>query len=67
MPVITGIDSMDVLEQDLGIMKDFKPLNGSQMRELLARTIKPAQTGNYEKFKTATMYDGTALHPEWLG
>lgn len=21
----------------------------------------------YEKFKTATMYDGTALHPEWLG
>jgi len=65
--VITGIDSMDVLEQDLGIMKDFKPLDGGQMRELLARTMKPAQTGNYEKFKTATMYDGTALHPEWLG
>jgi hypothetical protein len=65
--VITGIDSMDVLDQDLGIMRDFKPLDGGQMRELLARTMKPAQTGNYEKFKTATMYDGTALHPEWLG
>ena len=65
--VITGIDSMDVLEQDLEIMKDFKPLDGGQMRELLARTIKPARTGNFEKFKTATMYDGTALHPEWLG
>ena len=37
------------------------------MRELLARTMKSAHTGNYEKFKTATMYDGTALHPEWLG
>ena len=24
-------------------------------------------TGNFEKFKTATMFDGTALHPEWLG
>lgn len=65
--VITGIESMDVLEQDLEIMKDFKPLDGGQMRELLARTMKSAQTGNYEKFKTGTMYDGTALHPEWLG
>jgi predicted aldo/keto reductase-like oxidoreductase len=65
--VITGIDSMEVLEQDLEIMKDFKPLDVGQMRDLLARTMKPARTGNYEKFKTATMYDGTALHPEWLG
>lgn len=65
--MITGIDSMAVLEQDLEIMKDFKSLNNGPMRELLARTMKPAQTGNYEKFKTATMYDGTALHPEWLG
>jgi predicted aldo/keto reductase-like oxidoreductase len=65
--VITGIDSMDVLDQDLEIMKDFKPLDGGQMRELLARTMKPARTGNYEKFKTATMHDGTANHPEWLG
>ena len=65
--VITGIDSMEVLEQDLEIMKDFQPLDAGQMRELLARTMKPARTGNYEKFKTATMYDGTALHPEWLG
>ncbi len=65
--VITGIDSMEVLAQDLEIMKDFKPLDAVQLRDLLARTLKSAQTGNYEKFKTATMYDGTALHPEWLG
>jgi predicted aldo/keto reductase-like oxidoreductase len=65
--VITGIESMDVLEQDLEIMKLFKPLDDGQMRELLARTQKFARTGAYEKFKTATRYDGTALHPEWLG
>ena len=65
--VITGIDSMDVLEQDLEIMRDFKPLDGGQMRELLTRTMKSARTGNYEKFKTGTVYDGTASHPEWLG
>ena len=65
--VITGIDSMDVLEQDLEIMRDFKPLDGNRLRDLLTRTTKPARTGNYEKFKTATVYDGTAQHPEWLG
>lgn len=65
--VITGIESLDVLEQDLEIMKEFKPFDGGQMRELLARTQKFARNGAYEKFKTATRYDGTALHPEWLG
>lgn len=65
--VITGIESMDVLEQDLEIMKDFKPLDGGQVRDLLARTRESARHGAYEKFKTATQYDGTALHPEWLG
>jgi len=65
--VITGIDSMDVLEQDLEIMKEFKPLDGGQVRELLARTMASARTGHYEQFKTATQYDGTAHHPEWLG
>jgi len=29
--------------------------------------MKSARTGNYEKFKTGTVYDGTASHPEWLG
>ena len=65
--VITGIDSMDVLEQDLEIMKEFKPLDSGQVRELLNRTLAFARTGHYEQFKTATQYDGTAHHPEWLG
>jgi len=65
--VITGIESMDVLEQDLEIMKEFKPLDVGQMREMLARTRESARNGAYEKFKTATRYDGTALHPEGLG
>lgn len=65
--VITGIDSMDILEQDLEIMKGFKPLDSDQMRDLLTRTMKPARAGSFEKFKTDTSYDGTAHHPEWLG
>ncbi len=65
--VITGIESLEVLEQDLKIMKEFKPLDGAQVRELLARTLASARTGQYEQFKTATQYDGTALHPEWMG
>ena len=65
--VITGIDSMEVLAQDLEIMRDYRPLDVAQIRELLARTNKAARSGNCEKFKTGTSYDGTALHPEWLG
>jgi hypothetical protein len=34
---------------------------------LLARTSDAAKTGQFEKFKTASSFDGTAHHPEWLG
>ena len=29
--------------------------------------VEERLAGRYEKFKTANVYDGTALHPEWLG
>jgi hypothetical protein len=34
---------------------------------LLARTAAAAADGGYEPFKTSSMFDGTARHPEWLG
>jgi aryl-alcohol dehydrogenase-like predicted oxidoreductase len=65
--VITGMDSMDVLEQNLEIVKNYKALDGGAMRELLARTLAAAESGKYEQFKTSSSFDGTAKHPEWLG
>jgi len=30
-------------------------------------TMQAASRGQYELFKTTSIYDGTATHPEWLG
>jgi len=65
--VITGIDSMDVLKQDLAAVRDFQPLSFEQMAALLRRTEGPAAEGHYELFKTNNVHDSTAKNPQWLG
>jgi hypothetical protein len=34
---------------------------------LLAKTAKAASRGEFEPFKTSSIFDGTAQNPEWLG
>jgi predicted aldo/keto reductase-like oxidoreductase len=65
--VITGIDSMEILKQDLEAVKKFQPLTEKQTADLLARTAQAASEGRFEGFKTTNGFDGTAKHPEWLG
>jgi predicted aldo/keto reductase-like oxidoreductase len=65
--VITGIDSMAILKQDLEAVKAFQPLTKKQMADLLARTAQAASLGKFEKFKTTNAFDGTAKNPSWLG
>jgi aryl-alcohol dehydrogenase-like predicted oxidoreductase len=65
--VITGCESMKDLEQALTAARTFKPLSADQVNEILKRTAQPAARGEYELFKTTSVYDGTATHPEWLG
>jgi aryl-alcohol dehydrogenase-like predicted oxidoreductase len=65
--VITGCESMENLEQALTAARTFKPLGDAEVSALLARTEKAASRGEYELFKTTSIYDGTATHPEWLG
>jgi predicted aldo/keto reductase-like oxidoreductase len=65
--VITGIDSMKVLDQALEAVRTFQPLTQQQTAELLARTAQPASQGQFEPFKTNVQFDSTALHPQWLG
>ena len=65
--VITGCESMENLEQALTAARTFKPMTDEQVQALLARTAQPAARGEYELFKTTSIYDGTASHPEWLG
>jgi hypothetical protein len=37
------------------------------MAALLAKTKDLAMTGQYEPFKTTSMFDGTARNPQWMG
>jgi aryl-alcohol dehydrogenase-like predicted oxidoreductase len=65
--VITGIDSMQILEQALEAVRTFQPMNKDQISALLSRTARVAADGRYELFKTTSYFDSTAMHPEWLG
>ena len=65
--VITGCQSMEDLEQALTAARTFKPMTDEQVKSLLRKTEKSAARGEYELFKTTSVYDGTASHPEWLG
>ena len=65
--VITGIDSMPILDQAMAAVKDFKPMTQPEMAALLARTEDAASAGRYELFKTTDHFDGTGHNPQWLG
>jgi aryl-alcohol dehydrogenase-like predicted oxidoreductase len=65
--VITGCESMERLDQAIAAAQTFQPLSETQVQALLAKTRPVASRGEYEPFKTSSLFDSTAEHPEWLG
>ncbi len=65
--VITGCDSVTLVEQAVTAAKTFKPMNEVQVAALLAKTKEAARNGEFEGYKTTTNFDGTAHNPQWLG
>jgi aryl-alcohol dehydrogenase-like predicted oxidoreductase len=65
--VITGIDSMRILNQALEVARTFRALSEAEMNALRAKTASAAARGEFELFKTSTVFDATQEHPEWLG
>ena len=65
--VITGCDSVKILEQALEAARTFPPLSKSAVKELLGRTREHALSGEVELFKTTSIFDSTAKNPDWLG
>jgi aryl-alcohol dehydrogenase-like predicted oxidoreductase len=55
---ISGIDSLNVLEQNLGIARNFQPMTESEMSALRDRCRAIAADGRLERFKTTKFYDG---------
>jgi aryl-alcohol dehydrogenase-like predicted oxidoreductase len=65
--VITGIDSMELLEQAIRVGSMQRPMTRGEAGELVARTAEFAASGMFELFKTTSIFDATAQHPDWLG
>ncbi len=65
--VITGIDSMEILDQAFEAVRTFQPMTQTQVAALLSRTRTAAEQGLYERYKTTTQNDSTAQNPAWLG
>jgi aryl-alcohol dehydrogenase-like predicted oxidoreductase len=64
--MITGCDSMPVLDQAIDAAIHFTPMTNGEVEALLDRTRDAAAKGEYERFKTSQYFDSTAKHPHWL-
>ncbi len=65
--VITGCDSMEILQQALDAARSFKPMNSGEVASILAKTAPAAKSGEFELYKTSHTFDGTYQNPQWLG
>ncbi len=65
--VITGCDSMRILDQALEAARSFRPMKPAEIEALLAKTAQAAKHGKYEHYKTTHTFDGTHQNPQWLG
>jgi predicted aldo/keto reductase-like oxidoreductase len=65
--VITGCDSVAILQQAIDAARSFQPLSADTVAKLLAKTAQAAQSGEYELYKISHHFDGTYQNPQWLG
>lgn len=65
--VITGCDSMEILQQALKVGRNFKPLSNVERAAILNKTVQAAKNGEFELYKTSHQFDGTYQNPQWLG
>jgi len=55
---ISGIDSLDVLHQNLEIARGFQPFSAAEMQTIRETCRHEAADGHMELFKTTKKYDG---------
>ena len=56
--LVVGIDSMEVLKQDLAVARDFKPLGEEELNRLRDKVKEVAGDGRHERFKSTQLFDG---------
>jgi predicted aldo/keto reductase-like oxidoreductase len=65
--VITGCDSLPILQQALDAARTFRPMSETEVSALLAKTASAGTSGRFEPFKNTHQFDGTWHNPQWLG
>jgi predicted aldo/keto reductase-like oxidoreductase len=56
--LVTGIDSMKILEQNLGIARGFKKMSDEDQKALREKVSAVAGDGRHERFKSTQFFDG---------
>ncbi len=56
--LVSGIDSREVLRQNLDIARRFTPMTAAEMSALRTRVAPYAKDGRFELFKSTNRYDG---------
>jgi aryl-alcohol dehydrogenase-like predicted oxidoreductase len=64
--MITGCDSMGILDQAIDAAIHFQPMSDAEVQALLDKTRVLAEGGKYERFKSSDYFDSTTKHPHWL-
>jgi len=65
--VITGCDSLKILQQAIDAARSFQPMSKDEVAKLLAKTAPAAGKGEVERYKISHDFDGTVHNPHWLG
>ncbi len=56
--LVVGIDSMEVLQQDLAMARQFRPMSQEEVAALMAKVKPVAGDGRFEHFKSTQLFDG---------
>jgi aryl-alcohol dehydrogenase-like predicted oxidoreductase len=56
--VVSGMESPEVLRQNLGVARGFTPMSDDEMRRLRDRCAQLAGDGRFEHYKTTARYEG---------
>lgn len=56
--LVSGIDSEKVLDQNLKIVREFKPMSDDERRSVEAKSLLLAGDGRFELFKSSKLFDG---------
>lgn len=56
--IISGIDSSEILQQNLKVARNFQPMNAEEMQTLRTRCAAAAGDGRYELYKVSAKHEG---------